>query len=56
MYSKLEGFKHYCKWLYLQYTLNTAIYTLNPNERMIFNGFVLITFSLAIYSIYIFVL
>lgn len=53
MPTRFERFNNHCEWIYLQYTLNTAIYTLTPRERMIFNGIVLIVMFLAFYSIYI---
>ena len=50
MLSRLERFNNYCKWIYLQYTLNTAIYTLTPNEIMAFNVIVLLLMFSAAYS------
>ena len=52
--SIIDRFIGYVKWLYLQYSLITALNILDKFERQIFNGVVLFVLSIFIYSTCVF--
>jgi hypothetical protein len=54
MLDYAKQFINYIKWLYLQYLLNTALYMLEPAERMLFNVILILVLATAIYSTLVF--
>ncbi|KAL3874634.1 hypothetical protein ACJMK2_037619 [Sinanodonta woodiana] len=50
----LQRLKNFLKYWYLQYTLITSIYMLEPLERSIFNTFLVAVLAIAVYSSYLF--
>jgi len=54
MFSIVQRFFKYLHWLYLQYLLNTALYMLEPWERILFSTLLFVILSTAIYSAFVF--
>ncbi|CAF2766665.1 unnamed protein product [Rotaria sp. Silwood2] len=54
MLSSVRRFFKFLHWLYLQYLLNTALYMLEPWERVLFSTLLFAIISTAIYSAWVF--
>ena len=54
MFSSLQRLCKYIHWLYLQYLLNTALYMLEPWERLLFTTLLVAIISTALYSAFVF--
>lgn len=54
MLTVIQRFFKYLHWLYLQYLLNTALYMLEPWERLLFSALLLAILSTALYSALVF--
>lgn len=54
MLSSIRRFFKFLHWIYLQYLLNTALYMLEPWERLLFSTLLFAILSTAIYSALVF--
>ncbi|CAF0892541.1 unnamed protein product [Rotaria sordida] len=54
MLSSVRRFFKFIHWLYLQYLLNTALYMLEPWERVLFTTLLFAIISTAVYSALVF--
>jgi len=54
MLSAINRFFKFIHWLYLQYLLNTALYMLEPWERLLFSTLLIAILSTALYSALVF--
>lgn len=54
MYSVIQRIFKFIHWLYMQYLLNTALYMLEPWERLLFSTVLVGIVSTAIYSALVF--
>jgi hypothetical protein len=54
MLSAIQRFFKFIHWLYLQYLLNTALYMLEPWERLLFSTLLFAILSTAVYSALVF--
>ena len=54
MFESIRRFFRFVHWLYLQYLLNTALYMLEPWERLLFSALLFVIISTAIYSALVF--
>jgi hypothetical protein len=54
MLSAINRFFKFIHWLYLQYLLNTALYMLEPWERLLFSTLLFAILSTALYSALVF--
>jgi hypothetical protein len=54
MLSAIRRFFKFIHWLYLQYLLNTALYMLEPWERLLFSTLLFAILSTALYSALVF--
>ena len=54
MSSAIQRFFKFIHWIYLQYLLNTALYMLEPWERVLFSTLLVAIISTAVYSALVF--
>ena len=54
MFATIRRFFKFLHWLYLQYLLNTALYMLEPWERILFSTLLFAILSTAVYSALVF--
>ena len=54
MLDMIRRFFKFLHWLYLQYLLNTALYMLEPWERILFSTLLVAILSTALYSALVF--